>query len=212
MIGKIILWSLLALLAVIILAIVLILLLLRVGLHVEQQQDDLTVRVRVGSKILPPNPQRIEKAKQTLDDWKETQPDGDLALLRDFLPTILRTIVKLCGKVKVEKLDLTLIVGAENPYNAAVEYGRANALLGALWAPVVSLCRVKDGNARVSVDFQQKKPTFYLLADATVSAGQLLVIAIVFVGKLIKIQYERTKRNSEPEERRIEHGTEPSNQ
>lgn len=210
MIGRVILFSLLALVAAVILAVILVLLFLRVGLRFEQKKEELTVRIQVGSKILPPNPERLRKAKETLDEWKETQPDGDLALLRDFLPTILRTVGKLCGKLRVDKLDLLVTVGAENPCDAAIEYGRASALLGTFWTLAVNLFRVVDGRARAEVDFEQKKTSFYLLTDLTVSAGQLLVIAIVFVVKIFKIQFRRIKRNNELEERRVNNGNKPS--
>lgn len=175
-----------ALCALVLLAVIL---LLRVGVQVEYGRPALAVRVRIGPgyvRVLPAkrkedaskSRKKDEKPKKTTK--KPAKKGQTLELLRAFLPLVLRTIKRLCGKLRVDTLDMVLTAGAEDPGDAALQYGRANALLGSLWQPIVTTCHVVDGHARVDVDFDAKHPEIYLLADLSLRIGQLLALAAVF--------------------------------
>ena len=76
-------------------------------------------------------------------------------------------------------------------------YGRANAILGSLWQPIVNTCHVVDGHAKVDVNFDAKKPEIYLFAEASLRVGQVLALAVVFAVQALVILMRRAK-NSTP--------------
>lgn len=175
--------------------------LIRVGVQVEYGRPALTVRVRIGPGFVRVFPvrkkkQSPKKGAKKRSGSKPVKKGETLELLRAFLPLVLRTVKRLCGKLRVDKLDMVLTAGAEDPGDAALQYGRANAVLGALWQPIVNTCHVVDGHARVDVDFEAKKPEVYLLAGLSLRIGQILVLAAVFAVQAVRILLRRTKKTT----------------
>lgn len=177
-----------------------VLLLLRVGVQVEYGRDTLAVRLRIGPgylQVIPVKPRKKSKktnpAKPAEEKRKAPPKGGTLKLICDFLPLVLRTIKRLCGKLRVDKLDMVLTAGAADPGDAALQYGRANAILGSLWQPIVTACHVVDGHARVDVDFETTHPEIYLLAGLSLRVGQILALAVVFAVQALIILMRRAK-------------------
>lgn len=191
------------------LALWLVVLLIVVGVQLEYGQAGFIVRVRVGPSYIRVYPSEKKEKKQGGKSVENSQPKpeqaqeeppkkkgGVLRFVLDFLPPILRTVKQLCGELWVDKLELVLTAGADDPGDAALQYGGANALLGSLWHPIVDTCRVVDGRARVEVDFQAKSPSVYLLCDLTLRGGQLLVLTVLFFVRLIAYRRQK-KQNSD---------------
>lgn len=183
---------------------VLAVLLLRIGVQVQYGRPGLAVRLRIGPKYVQIFPARKKRRKEQkvgtrATEQKQTKPSskgGTLELIRAFLPLVLRTVKRLCGKLRVDKLELILTAGAEDPGDAALQYGRANAVLGSLWQPIVNTCHVVDGHARVDVDFNAKKPEVSLLAQLSLRIGQALTLAAVFAVQALVILLRRTKKTN----------------
>lgn len=189
-----------------------VLLLLRVGVQVEYGRDLFAVRLRVGAKyvqLIPAGTKKEKnekKEKRAKKEPKQKKPvesggkpakkGGQLDLIRALLPPVLRTIKRLCGKLRVDKLDLVLTAGAEDPCDAVFQYGMANAILGSLWQPIVDTCRVVDGHARIEIDFEAKNTAVYLLAEPTLRVGQLLALAAVFAVQALSALMRRRKNTS----------------
>lgn len=188
--------------ALCVLALLVGVMLVRVGVQVEFGRPALAVGVRVGPGYIQILPEKRKKGRKNAPKRGKEPPKSPskprkkgetLDLLRAFLPLVLRTVKRLCGRLRVDKLDMVLIAGAEDPGDAALQYGRANAILGSLWQPIVNTCRVADGHARVDVDFNATKPEVYLLARLSLNVGQILMLALVFAVQALIILLRRTK-------------------
>ena len=184
--------------ALCVLVLLAVVLLLRVGVQVEYGRPMLSVWVWLGPRhiqLIPAKKRKSTNQKKAVKTGtgKPRQKGETVELIRAFLPLVLRTISRLCGKLRVDKLELVLTAGAEDPGDAALQYGRANALLGSLWQPIVTACHVVDGHARVDVDFEAAKPEIYLFASLSLRVGQLLVLAVVFAVQALIILLRRTK-------------------
>ena len=79
--------------------------------------------------------------------------------------------------LRVDNLELELTAGSDDPADAAMLYGRACAALGALWEPLTGAFRVKDGTARVKLDFDAPRMTVYGAAALSIKTG-----AVVWIG------------------------------
>ncbi|MBR2934323.1 MAG: DUF2953 domain-containing protein [Oscillospiraceae bacterium] len=177
---------------------------IRIGAQVEYCEEGLFVRVRVGRFLVPVFP--VKKKKDTHSKVKKAEKKaspaqkkkgGLLQLALDFIPLVLDTVKRFRRKLKVDKLDMELVVCAPDPADTAVRYGQANALLGTLWQPITQAFHVKDGHAHVGVNFEEGKTTLYLLASMSLTIAQTLGLALAFgvkaLGILVRAKRKQTK-------------------
>ena len=76
------------------------------------------------------------------------------------------------------QLELELTAGGSDPADAAMLYGQANAALGALWHPLTRAFHVKDGTARVKLDFDAPGTTVYGQAALSIKIGTVVWIGL----------------------------------
>lgn len=168
------------------------LLLMRVGVQAEYDGGGFTLRLRVGPvfrQVFPPLKGKAEKekkpgkAKEPKPEKPKKQTGGKLSLIRAALPPALRTVKRLFGSLTTDRLDMVLHIAAPDPADTAVAYGRANALLGSLWQPAVSVLHVRDGHARVEADFDADTTSISLLIQLSLRIGQVLLLALAFAAQ-----------------------------
>lgn len=180
-----------------ILAVVLLVLLLigqiRVGCRAEFNSEGFFLWARLGKiriKILPmkpkeEKPQKPPKPPKTKKEKKEKLPatlpekvGGALEYARALLPVALEAAEGLWRGFAIDTLELELTAGSSDPADAAMLYGNANAALGALWIPLTRAFHVKDGTARVKLDFDAPGTTVYGQAALSVKIGTLVWIGL----------------------------------
>ena len=179
-------------------AIVLILFLIgqiRVGCRARFNAEGFFLWARLGRlqiKILPMKP-REEKPKkpQKPKDKKPKKPKeekpptplpeklgGALEYAQALLPVGLEAAKGLWRDFRIDTLELELTAGSSDPADAAMLYGQANAALGALWLPLTKAFHVKDGAARVRLDFDSPGMTVYGLASFSLKLGNIVWIGL----------------------------------
>ena len=157
---------------------------LRVGLRGEYTPETAGAWLRIGPaevRIFPrPAGKRPDRPKETGQDRpsgkKKPRPTflsrrGLLELGRRLFPLLLEAAGQFRRKLQIDELRLRLVAGAPDPADAALRYGQANALLGAIWQPVTRVFHVKDGWARVEVDFDQTEPALYGRVSLSLTVG-----------------------------------------
>lgn len=176
---------------------VLILLLLgqvRVGGRAEFSAEGFFLWIRLGRfklKILPAGPRekkpkKPKKQKKELKEPKKEKPPtplpekigGALEYAQALLPVALEAAKGMWRGLRVDVLELELTAGGGDPADAAMLYGQANAALGALWYPLTRAFHVKDGTARVKLDFDAPGTTLYGQAALSVKIGTLVWIGL----------------------------------
>lgn len=178
---------------------VLILLLLgqvRVGGRAEFSAEGFFLWIRLGRfklKILPAGPKeekigkpkKPKKEKEPKKPKKEKPPTplpekigGALEYAQALLPVALEAAKGMWRGLRVDVLELELTAGGSDPADAAMLYGQANAALGALWHPLTRAFHVKDGTARVKLDFDAPGTTLYGQAALSVKIGTLVWIGL----------------------------------
>ena len=182
-------------------AVVLVLLLIgqvRLGGRAEFNAQGFFLWVRLGRfqiKILPMKPKREKtapkkpkkprKKKEPKRPQKERPPvplteklGGALEYAQALLPVGLEAAKGMWKGLRVDVLELELTAGGSDPADAAMLYGQANAALGALWHPLTRAFHVKDGTARVKLDFDAPGTTLYGQAALSVKIGTLVWIGL----------------------------------
>lgn len=110
---------------------------------------------------------------------------GTLEYARALLPTALKAAKGILRGLRVDILELELTAGAPDPADAAMVYGGANAALGALWVPLTRAFRVKDGTARVKLDFDAPGTTVYGTAALSIKIGTAVRIGLWAGGRAL---------------------------
>lgn len=176
---------------------------IRVGGLAEYSAQGFRAWVRAGAlkiRVFPLNkkdkPARKKEKKAQPPKKKEEAPPppkplaekagGALDYARALLPVALDAVGTMYGKLRMDTLELELTVGAADPADAAMRYGQASAALGALWEPLTRAFHVKDGRARVRVDFEAGEMTVYGLASLSIKIGQILWLGVYFGCKALR--------------------------
>lgn len=184
-----------------ILAVVILVLLLigqvRVGGRAEFNADGFFLWIRLGKfniKILPvkpreeKEPQKPKKPKEKKEpkkSGKEKPPTplsekigGAMEYAQALLPVGLEAAKGMWRGLRVDVLELELTAGGSDPADAAMLYGQANAAMGALWFPLTKAFHVKDGTARVKLDFDAPGTTVYGQASLSIKIGTVVWISL----------------------------------
>lgn len=152
-------------------------------------------------------PKKEPKAKPARQEAPTAQPekgglDTALDYVRELLPTVLEAAGQFKRRLQVDKLELELTIGADDPADAAMRYGQASAALGALWYPLTEAFRVKDGHARVDVDFEAGETSLHALIQMSFKLGQMLRLGLYFGIKSLRAFLRVRKGHKEKRQRK----------
>ncbi len=131
-------------------------------------------------KKRPPEPRRADKPPA--GEKKRTIPSAGegLAYAQALLPVVLEAAGQFRRKLRVDTLRLELRTGGDDPAQAAVNFGRANAALGALWLPLTECFQVADGSARVTPGLEGEGTDLSAQASLSLKLWQVLWLGLYF--------------------------------
>jgi hypothetical protein len=98
---------------------------------------------------------------------------------KDFLPVIRMIIAFLehfRRKLRVNDLELKLVLAGGDPCDLAVNYGKAWAALGNLMPQLERLVVIKKRNLEVECDFASDATVIYAKADVTITVARTLYL------------------------------------
>lgn len=175
----------------------LLLSMIRFGGQVRYDPDGLSLRLILGPvriRLLPAKSEKSKKRVRPRRTRKREKPSpveddrrhGTVGQVLELLPVLAEAAGALKRKIRIDRLDLNVIWGAENAASAALGYGRANALLGMIWPLLDNNFKVKNCQWNVDVDYDKSKPELTADAAITASIGQLLCLAVRYGVKLLR--------------------------
>ncbi len=170
---------------------------IRVGVRAAYDVGGLALWARLGQikLVVFPRPQKEKKTKKKSVPQNKTVPQeekeislsekvgGALEYAKALLPIMLEAAAQFKRKLRVDTLRLVLTVGGEDPADAAMLYGQANMILGSFWYPLTEAFNVKDGNAKVQLDFNAAGTTIAAEAALSLKVSQILWLGIHFGGE-----------------------------
>lgn len=117
--------------------------------------------------------------------------------LLDFLP-LVKELFRFLGdfrrKLRVNVLELKLIMAADDPCDLAVNYGRAWAAVGSLMPKLEQLFVIKQRNIEVECDFTAEETKVIARLDLTITLGRLLAAVTRFGFRAVK-EFIRIKKS-----------------
>lgn len=118
--------------------------------------------------------------------------------ITDFLPlvnVVLKFLNDLRRKIRIDHLDVKLILAGDDPCDLAVNYGRAWAAVGNLLPQVERIFVIRKRNIDVECDFTADETLVNAGLELTITIGRLLSITCLLlfraVKELIKILIKR---------------------
>ncbi len=185
---------------IIALGIFLLLAAIPLGTSVRYDADGVRVRIIAGFLrfTVIPLPQRKKKPPKKAKAAAQSPPKKSAVQAdekkkggswRDFLP-LVRTgwdfLNQFRRKLRVNNLQLKLILAGDDPCDLAVNYGRAWAALGNLLPLLEKAFVIKKRDCEVECDFTADETLVTAQMDVTIRLGQMLSMAAIYGIRMIK--------------------------
>lgn len=198
MIGKIILWILLALLAALIVA-----LLIPVKVRFSYDQGDMALTVRYGPvklRLFPPKekdpdappPKKKEKKAKKEEPEKPKKKKVKINMEQilyalEKLPPILGRALRRTGRsIHISPLKAYLLVAGSDPADTAMLYGRLEAAVNGGLPILCRVLRIKDEDVRLYLDFTAQRMDAIADVGVSLRPGSLVWMALRAGGSLLK--------------------------
>jgi hypothetical protein len=141
-------------------------------------------------------PQQVGADAPPAEPMPEKKEKGGSIL--DFLP-LVKTLFDFLGdfrrKLRIDHLQLKLIMAGGDPYNLAMNYGKAWAAVGNLMPKLDQWFVIRKRDIEVECDFVESSTKVIAHMDLTITLGRLLAAVFKFLFKaLIKFLQIMKKR------------------
>lgn len=174
------------------------------GATIRYNTDGLSLKIIAGPIRLTvlPKKNKEEKSKKKPKDKSapkkvkasSTQPatpkqEEKGGPITDFLPlvnTALDLLNAFRKKLRIDRLELKLIMAADDPCDLAVNYGRAWAAVGNLFPRLERWLVIKKRDVEVECDFEASQTVVIAHVDLTITLGRLLGILIWYGVRALK--------------------------
>ena len=153
----------------------------------EKKQKTANPDPSASAKKEGPKKAQPAKASQPATQTKPAAQQG--GSWTDFLPLVqeaLRFLDVFRRKLRVNRLEMKLIMAADDPCDLAVNYGRAWGAVGALLPQLERVFVIKKRNVEVECDFTASKTLVIARLDLTITLGRLLGAVVVFAVRALK--------------------------
>lgn len=166
--------------------------LLPIGVSVKYNQDGFFLRILVGwIPIRLPEKKKPQKEKKAKKEKKPGKKKGTSpkkkeekgGALTDFLPLVevaLDLLNAFRRKIRIRRLEMKLIMAADDPCDLAINYGRAWAALGNLLPRLERVFVIKKRDLEVECDFEATQTLIKARADVVISLGGLLWLIVKY--------------------------------
>lgn len=133
-----------------------------------------------------------EKAPEPQSKEKESA-GGSVKKFIPFVKLGLSFLNELRWKLRVNRLDLKVVLAAEDPADLALTYAKANAALGSLWPLLEQSLRIRKRNVSVQCDFEAEQTLAFANVKITITLGRTLALAVKY-GIRALIQFMKLKK------------------
>lgn len=207
-------------LAIIIIIVILsVVLLTSLGVLLKYEDEAISFDVWIGpvkKKILPADgissKKSIKKAeKKAVKRAKKESKQPEEKKTRDkdaivaFIRLALKSLGRLRKKISVDILRIYWLAAADDPYDAALQFGYVSAAMGTLTPLIDGAFKIREKDFRTNLSFDTPKSVVFVELNATIQVWEILYITLIF-GTEYLIMRHRLKRSRAEEERKNDNG------
>ncbi len=150
----------------------------------EQVTAEEIVKQDSSDELPPKKPEKAEEAVEAPTENSD-KPEGGLkkvkryyVMAKPYIPMAWKNFKKLLKKIRFTKLDVLLISGKDDAYEAAMLYGKLNAVLYNLAALLSRIFTIRVKNLRIGCKYNEKYFEYDVSTEVMVRPST--IIAIVF--------------------------------
>lgn len=163
---------------------------LPIGFRAVYRQDAPGVWLLIGPFKLRVYPKTKSKEKPPATKTKSSpKPSQKGGSYKDFQP-VISTVTEFLGefrrKIRVNHLELKMILAGDDPADLAVNYGRAWIALGNLMPQLERLFIIKKRNLEVECDFTATETRIFARLDATITLARTVHLLTRHGAKVLK--------------------------
>ena len=172
---------------------------LPVGLRVIYDKDGLTAKLLVWffhyklniTEINEKSLQRRLKTKRKIEENPDFQPklvrmDGSLRQFFPLLDLYLQLLFNPKYKLRVNLLELKLTMANDDPFDLAMNYGKAQTIIHSLMPQLERIFNIKKKKLDVGCDFLAEEPMLYVRADLRIPLARLIAALYDFIAAEMK--------------------------
>lgn len=172
---------------------------LPIGLRVIYDKDGLTAKLLVcffsyKLNITEINEKSFERRMKTKKKMEENpdyhppiiHPDGTL---REFFPLLdlyLQLLFNKKYKLRVNLLEMKLTMANDDPFDLAMNYGKAQMIIAGLLPQLERIFNIKKKKIDVACDFLAEETMLYARADLRMPLARLLGALVDFIAAEMK--------------------------
>lgn len=131
-----------------------------------------------------------DKAQKSKTSKQKKEPSKKGGSILDFMPLLRVAVDFLNGfrkKLRVNRLELKLILAGGDPCDLALNYGKAWEALGNITPYLDRVFVFKKRDINVECDFEADKTLIFARLDLTIILGRLLGLVFVAVFRALKV-------------------------
>ena len=159
----------------------------------KKEKKEKKPRKEKESQLTPPvasEPEKPDQPKQADQPVQPPQPTKDKkpakksgGPITDFLPLVQIALDMLGAfrrRLRINMLELKLVMAADDPCDLAVNYGRAWTAVGNLMPRLERVFVIKKRNIEVECDFEASQTKVIARLDLTITLGRIIATAVVY--------------------------------
>lgn len=192
------------------LAVVILIAMVPVGVFLRYDSQGILLRAVAGPiriTLLPPKKKKEKSPKKQKPKEKKPAPPPKApeegkkpsgGSLTDFLPLVkiaLELLNTFRRKLRVDVLEVKLIMAGGDPCNLAIQYGRTWAAVGNLLPLLDRFLVIKKRDVEVECDFTASQTLVSARLELTITIGRIVAIAVVYgiraLAAFLKIRKKR---------------------
>lgn len=195
-----------------ILLVLFLLLQLRLRIWAEFGGQRILVRVFFGPIRVTVYPRAEKPRKKKTGQPKERKPKPEneddregisLARFRELLDLALDSLEEVKNRLQIDELFLRLDWGLDDPADAAVSYGYANAVLAGLMALLEVNFKVKKQDAEIRLDYTLEKPKVYARCSCSLRLRQAISLGLGVGVQALRLYRSGRKQKEKTEQREL---------
>lgn len=137
----------------------------------------------------------VKEKKQQEEGGVQPKKGMELPLVQELIELWLDTRQGFKDRLRIDELILLLNWGLEDPADAAISYGYANAVMGGLLALLEENFKVKKRRDEIRLDYTLDKPNVYMKAACSLTMWQGLSFGL-HAGRRVFAIYRRQKKQT----------------
>lgn len=173
--------------------------LLPIGVGVKYNEDGFSLRALIGFLLISltggkkkekkPKKKKTSPKKGEGSGAKKPQAEKKGGSVKDFMPLLqvaLDFLNDFRRKLRLRRLEMKLIMAADDPCDLAVNYGRAWIALGNLMPQLERCFTIQKRDLEVECDFEASETVIIARADVVIPLGTLVWIVLRYGLKALK--------------------------